>query len=64
MKNKKTLLIAALLLGGVGGPVAAAGALPGDGDADVDAEHAGDVVVREVLERDQERSNNGNRGRQ
>jgi hypothetical protein len=28
--------------GGVSGPIAAAGALPGDGDADVDAEHAGE----------------------
>ncbi len=33
-------LIAAAVVGGVGGPVSAAGALPSDGDADVDAEHA------------------------
>ena len=29
-------------VGGVGGPVAAAGALPGDSDCGVDAEHAGE----------------------
>ena len=28
-------------LGGVGGPVPSGGALPGDGDGDVDAEQAG-----------------------
>jgi hypothetical protein len=33
---------AAADVGGVGGPVAAAGALPGDRDGDVDAEHAGE----------------------
>ena len=32
---------AAADVGGVGGPVAGGGALPGDGDGDVDAEHAG-----------------------
>ena len=37
-----TSLVAAADVGGVGHPVAAAGALPGDGDTDVDAEHAGE----------------------
>jgi len=29
-------------VGGVGGPVSGGGTLPGDGDADVDAEHPGE----------------------
>ncbi len=32
---------AAAVVGGVAGPVSAAGSLPGDGDADVDAEQSG-----------------------
>lgn len=35
-------------LGGVRGPITAAGALPGDGDADVDAEHASEDGGREI----------------
>jgi hypothetical protein len=35
------LLMASADLGGVGGPVSGGGSLPGDGDGDVDAEHAG-----------------------
>lgn len=35
-------MVSAADVGGVGHPVAGGGALPLDGDADVDAEHAGE----------------------
>src|SRR6266568_952129 len=37
-----SVFLAAADVGGVGHPVAGGGALPGDGDVDVDAEHAGE----------------------
>ena len=37
-----SVFLAAADVGGVAGPVAGGGALPGDGDVDVDAEHAGE----------------------
>src|SRR5260370_474531 len=36
-------------VGGVGGPVSGGGALPGDGDADVDAEQAREPDLRLVM---------------
>ena len=39
---------AAAVLAGIGGPVTSAGALPGDRDADVDAEHAGEQRCGEL----------------
>ena len=39
---------AAAVVDGVGGPVTSAGALPGDRDADVDAEHAGEQRCGEL----------------
>jgi hypothetical protein len=38
---------AAADVGGIGGPVACGGMLPGNGDFDVDAEHAGQGGGRE-----------------
>lgn len=40
---------AACHLGGVGGPVSGRGALPGDGNRDVDAEHPGEHCGRQQL---------------